>query len=844
MGLMLAQEVSTVSSESRIEMARWSTDNALLVGVILSALAIYAVWWMYRREARGSLSKGMRWSLSTARVLVLLMLGAIGLEPVIVRYEHRRIDAQTIVLIDDSASMSLRDSYRNDDDARRVARVVGDISNDGVLRSAVGERLLTSGNQGLLRLLAGDNSVKLFSFGDSLTFRGEIRRKAAQPDDEADTAASQPGPLTADGLKLAAAEPATDVGAAIRGAVDACAGAPIAGIVLLTDGRFNHGEWTGNVGRFLAGRDLPLSAVGIGDPAEPVNARVVQIAAARSAFKNDPFDVTVRVDARGVADQSIRLELFEQLDDKSRELIEARTLQPGADGKFAPAVFERKVKDPGSVRYIARIEPLAFESVTSDNERELSPAVRILDDQMRVLLIAGSPSYDYRFLSRMFERDPTVNLSTWLQSADSKAVRDGNTVITHLPESPEELNSYDAIILMDCDPTEFGPTWGSMVAAYVSDHGGGLLYAAGNKFTGRFLKNENLRSLVETLPVAADPEAELVINELGHYQTRAWPILIPDDAIGDPILRQSDSPLETRSIWSTLGQVYWHYPVRREKSVARVLMRHSNPRMANAFGQHVLFATQYVGTGRTAWLGINSTWRWRRANERHFNRFWIQTLRFLVEGKLLGGRARGQLLTTKEEFEQGETVVVTLRALDEQFKPLLVPELELEMSAAGNRATPSASENLNGATNSSPTTRMIELSPIVGREGFYEGRFVAESVGTHRLAVKLPGAIGGNASESDRTIEREITVSPSDIELRETAMDRSAMRELVSAAGGRSGYYDVDETGSLPKMLPDMGRTFTVRGRPRPLWDNSKVLTVLIGLLLVEWALRKKARLL
>ncbi|MBX3395064.1 MAG: hypothetical protein KF841_06815 [Phycisphaerae bacterium] len=844
MGLMFAQEVSTVSSESRIELARWSADNALLIGGILSALAIYAVWWMYRREARGTLSKGMRWSLAAARVIVLLMLGLIGLEPVIVRYEHRRIDAQTIVLIDDSASMSLHDSYRNDADARRVVRVVGEIADDGILRSAVGERLLTSGSRGLLRLLAAENSVKLFSFGDSLTYRGEIRRATAQPDGGDAAAGSRRESLTSGALKLTAAEPATDVGAAIRGAVDACAGAPIAGIVLLTDGRFNHGEWTGNVGRFLAGRDIPLYAVGIGDPAEPVNARVVQIAAARSAFKNDPFDVTVRVDARGVNDQQIRLELFEQLDGKSRELVETRTLVPGADGKFAPAVFERKVKDPGTVRYIARIEPLAYESVTSDNERELSPAVRILDDQMRVLLIAGSPSYDYRFLSRMFERDPTVNLSSWLQSADSKAVRDGNSVITQLPETPEELNLYDAIIMMDCDPTEFGPTWGSLVAAYVSDYGGGLLYAAGNKFTGRFLKNENLRSLIETLPVAVDPEAELVINELGHYQSRAWPILIPDDAIGDPILRQSDSPLETRSIWSSLGQVYWHYPVRREKSVARVLMRHSNPRMANAFGQHVLFATQYVGTGRTAWLGINSTWRWRRANERHFNRFWIQTLRFLVEGKLLGGRARGQLLTTKEEFEQGETVVVTLRALDEQFKPLLVPELELEVSAASSRTTTPESERVNGAADSSLTSRTIELSPIVGREGFYEGRFAADSVGMHRLAVKLPGSIGGAASDADRTIEREITVSPSDIELRETALDRSAIQELVSAVGGRSGFYEVDETGSLPKLLPDMGRTFTVRGRPRPLWDNSTVMSVLVGLLLVEWALRKKARLL
>src|SRR5690606_25736569 len=97
-----------------------------------------------------------------------------------------------------------------------------------------------------------------------------------------------------------------------------------------------------------------------------------------------------------------------------------------------------------------------------------------------VLLIAGAPSYDYRFLARMFERDPTVKLSTWLQSADARAVRDGDVAIDALPTGIEEINKYDAIILMDCDPSELDPTWASVISMFVSDYGGGVLYAAGN----------------------------------------------------------------------------------------------------------------------------------------------------------------------------------------------------------------------------------------------------------------------------------------------------------------------------------------------------------------------------
>ncbi|HWL93450.1 MAG TPA: hypothetical protein VNT79_07930, partial [Phycisphaerae bacterium] len=620
------------------------------------------------------------------------------------------------------------------------------------------------------------------------------------------------------------------------------ASAPIAGIVLLSDGEFNRGESPAIVAQVLNQRQLPVFAIGIGDPATPINARITRVSAPRTTFKNDPFSVTVQIDVQGLQNQPLTLELYEQLEGGARKQVESRTVQVDAEARVAPVVFERKVQKPGSARYVARLAPTESETLLADNEKELSPSVRILDDKMKVLLIAGSPSYDYRFLARLFERDKTVEVSTWLQSADAKAVRDGDQVIAALPDTFEEVNQYDAIMLMDCDPAEFDPTWGSMIATYVSDYGGGLLYAAGNKYTARFLRNANLRSLIDTLPVSPDPEAELVVNELGHYQTRAWPILIPPDAAGDAILRQSDDSAQTATVWAALGGVFWHYPVLRGKPVAKALMRHSNPRMVNAFGPHVLFATQFVGTGRTAWLGLNSTWRWRRADEKHFNRFWIQTLRFLVEGKLLGGRARGQILTGKDEYELGENVVATVRALDEQFSPLVVPELELQVSPAQSHGQPEAKDALGD--NSAGGPRNVELFPVIGQEGYYEGRFVADMLGAVRLTVSLPGAIGGESGGADRRLEKELEISRSDIEMRNTAMNREALRQFVAETGGRSAYFEVNEARQVPEKVPDMSRTFTVRGRPRAIWDNSTVLVLLVGLLTVEWILRKRAKLL
>lgn len=823
--LILAQDASSIRTEERFEFARWSAGNELLVGGLLTAALLYLIVWLYRRETRGRMGRGMRWTLVAVRCAILLALGVIGLEPVMTTYLERRIDACTLVLVDSSASMSLADHYRRPEDAERTARVVGDLPAEGVPRSDVCARLATSGDRPLLAELARRNGVRLFDFSTGLSPRGEIPRAGDAPAGASSGGAPAPIRFSADG-------PATDLAQAVRAALDAVAESPVAGIVLLSDGVFNSGEPASVVGRLLRRKGIPLFAVGVGDPAEPVNLRVVQVSGPRASFKNDPFGISVRVEAQGLPEgEAVKVELLRRGGERpSPERVATTTLRPAAGGILPPVEFEQKVDTPGEFVYIARVSPLAAESVLTDNEKETLPPVRVLDDRMRVLLVAGSPSYDYRFLTRMLERDATVDLSTWLQSADQNAVRDGDVVITELPAAPEQINTYDAIVLMDVDPQELDPTWASLVANYVGDHGGGVLVAAGNKYTGRFLRSPKVQPLLEILPVVPDPEAEIVINELGHYQTQAWPILVPDEAAGDAILQQGGSPDDTRAIWAALGGVHWHYPVRREKPVARALMRHANPRMVNPqFGPHVLLATQYVGAGRTAWLGINSTWRWRRHDEKYFNRFWIQMLRFLVEGKLLGGRARGQILTQRDQFDRGDVVVVTVRALDESFNPLLLPAVDLAISSAAGPA--------EGGS-------VISLAPVPGREGYYEGRFAANEVGTLRLSVELPGAQPTGPDDAARRIERDIVVSQPDIEMRNIAMDRAALRELAEAAGGRSRYFDVDEALQIPPLIEDMSRTSRAAGRSRALWDNAAVLSLLVGLLTVEWILRRVARLL
>ncbi|GJQ25776.1 MAG: hypothetical protein HBSAPP02_08080 [Phycisphaerae bacterium] len=829
---ILAQAARTERIENQLELARWSSGNALLFGALATAICLVLVVRMYRREARGRITARFRGVLIAVRAGVLVLLGLIGLEPVLVKYIHRRLDAVTILLADGSASMTLTDRYRNKEDAERLRRAGIDLDAGNPGRNAVVETLLHAEDSALLRSLAKRNAVRRFDFARRPVERGYLPRategQAISPNVR--NGDEPPGLAPAD-------TDATDLAAAVRTALDSLGGAPASAIVLLSDGNINQGESLDTIARMLKLRGVPLYAVGIGDPAPPVNVAVRELSAPRHAFKNDPFNVSVRLEAEGLAEQSINVQLWEQAGPSSPRLVANRSVRPSAAGIIEPVTFEHHASAPGALSLVARVDPLEDESITTDNARALIPPVQILDDKVRILLVSGAPSYDYRYLARMLERDPGIDVSLWLQSADAHAVREGDVIITSLPANQEELFKYDALILMDADPADFDPTWASLVATFVSEHGGGVLFQAGNKYTARFLRNPHTTSLVELLPIVPDPDAEIVLNDLGQVQTRAWPIVIPEQAIFDPILRLAGNPIENRAIWSRLDGIYWHFPVRREKPVASVLMRHSDPRMIGASGPQVLFATQFVGAGRTAWLGINSTWRWRQADERPFNRFWIQTIRYLVEGRLAGGRSRGQILTERDEYEVGQTVPLTLRALDARYGPLIAPELELRVEPPSSAATAGEPASTSESDSLDPS-HTIHAVPIPGREGYYQARFTADRPGIYRVSFTSPGMDGA----APAVLTRELPVVRPDLEMRATALNLAALQQLAAATGGR--YLHVDEARALGELIPDAGRTQVTRERPRPLWDNATVFGILLALLTTEWILRRQARLL
>jgi hypothetical protein len=121
--------------------------------------------------------------------------------------------------------------------------------------------------------------------------------------------------------------------------------------------------------------------------------------------------------------------------------------------------------------------------------------------------------------------------------------------------------------------------------------------------------------------------------------------------------------------------------------------------------------------------------------------------------------------------------------------------------------------------------------------GRYEAAVTADALGRNVLRIELP-----DATETGPNVEATFSVAPPSSETQRIWQDEPLLRELAAESGGR--YFTTADLDSLPEAIPDRQQTVIVQGKPQPVWDTSRWLLLIVGLLVTEWALRKRWKLL
>jgi von Willebrand factor type A domain len=794
------------------------------VFVLLAVIAavVYAVFAVYRRE----LDSCPRWAktlLAALRAGVVLLLACIFLGPAVVYLQNRTVQPTIVLARDASQSMNTADSYADAATAKSAAAALR--KSESELTAAKPTRVdvvntLLSGDDRFLGALAAKGRLEARDFADQVN-KIEVKHTRSATDDKSaapqTTRVSLP-PLVAEGR-------GTDLAAAIRQSL--AADRPAA-VVLFTDGQHTAKDDALEAAREAKSRGVPLLVVGVGDPSRRRNISVAKVYSRPQAWQEEPFEVDAVVNFQNVEAGDVRVELIEQRVGENDQPAESgsvvQTVQLAAPEKGSgqkTAQFSHTVREPGRFVYRVRVEPAAGDSDEGDNQAA-SNVVKVLSrERVRVLLVAGAPTWDYRLVQKLLARDKTITVSCWLQTLDEERAQEGTRPITHLPITKEELFFYDVILLFDPNPQEIDRAWIELVKQFVGEHSGGLLFMAGPKHSGRLLTSPRTSEFSKVLPVSFGDVGALEVAALLSTNQRSWPVKVVPSNADNPVMRFYPEREETLRRWETLPGIFWSFPSKDAKPTAQVLVEHSDPTLRSVEGSRPLMVAGRYGSGHTLYLGFNGTWRWRKAGRQaeFFDKFWIQAIRYLVEGRSLEGRRRGYVETDRDRYEVGQRITITARLQDASYNPLVGPKVDAVVQAAGESA------------------ETVPLLPIANQPGSYEATLTARKTGVHTVRIGL-----ASSDSNSGLIESNFSIELPSVETNQVWLNRPLLMELANLSGGR--YFEVNELEQLARAVPDRVETIESRSQPRPVWDVWGMLIGLVGLLCVEWLIRKRFKLL
>ncbi len=824
----------------------------VFVLLALVALICYGVFWMYRREIN-TCPKPVKLFMAALRLAVLLLLVLLYLKPSLYFQRVDEVRPPIEFLRDSSLSLARGDLYRSGEQVKRLAKLTGAdasaIDEGGMSRSELlneafarhPELLKQMREKGPIRVVDFADGSKPYEIIPSLSAEEAKAEEAkagvdAKPTPEETETSGSGDAVAGKKLELPALQPmgsATDIWQALKTVLDG--NSTPSSIVLVSEGQHNGSEDPLEMADKAAAMDIPIYTVGIGDPNPPKNVSVQEVYVRNKAYPDEPFEIeaVVQTSRRNETNlpSSLKVTLLQQRVNAGGQLdsqveVKSNDISVPDNGGRIRLNFDHSTNEPGRYVYTVRCERLSDETDFEDNELA-SGELEIVDEKVRVLLISGLPSWDYQQVYKLLQRDQTIDLSCWLQSMDDSRPQEGNTPITRLPSTIEELGEYNVVLLLDPNPVEFDDRWVELLRNFCQYKAGGVMFMAGPQFTSEFLTKPSLKDFRNIVPVRFGDLEEIEINEAlaEASNDRAGKMLTVPFNMDHPVMSFRAEPEENLKIWSLMPGIYWSFPATRAKPTARVLMERGD--QVSAEGNQPLMVSGRFGAGSVLYLGFQGTWRWRPIGlqAQYFDRFWIQVVRFLVETRSLQGSRRGFIDREKTEYELGERVTLVARLLDQQFKPETREAFDAVVTSDDGRQ------------------QTVKLKRLPNQEGRYEGAFPASRIGSYSAIVDM-----GESTDGEKLVD-PVTfriVSPS-AEAGAYWLNEKLLRDISARSGGK--YFRLDSIEKLPAELPNTVERFTFNSPPEPLWDASSktrwfVFLLPAILLTIEWAVRKWYKLL
>jgi uncharacterized membrane protein len=623
-------------------------------------------------------------------------------------------------------------------------------------------------------------------------------------------------PATAASLREPPAGDATRIGEALGELRARYAGRDLGAVLLISDGvdtgRIGEGPLDAATHGAIEALGAPIHTVGLGEK----SLRDLSIAAVLAdgfAFVRTPVSIEAVVRQTGLPDRQIEVTL-----ERDGRPIATRGVILHGDRSEEKIAFDWLPDHPGNFVFRISTPVLAGEALAGNNQQSFT--LKVIRDRVRVLHLTGRPSWDERFVRAMLRRDPNVDLVSFFilrTETDEQPWNHDDLSLIPFPTFEifeEQLRSFDLVIFQNFNYAPYGvEPFLPNVRDYVE--GGGALAMIGGDLSfasGGY----GLTALRDVLPVELSPIPPTLDGESDPNLTtdNFKPRLSPEGRT-HPITSLLLDPHDNELRWGKLPALEGINRVPRAKPGATTLLTHPTLKGADGKPAPVLVAGD-AGKGRSLALLTDSAWHWGflAAGEgddgRAFQRFWENAIRWLVRDPAL---MLLHIELDRLEYARNQSVAARVRAMHADYSPAPNVDVDVDVTDAESSDKP-----------------LRTLRTTTGADGEAQVDVGALPPGAYRLT--------GRATIEGRPVTQEETfvVRAGGPELDDVAARDRVLRELAQASGGDYRFEALPNISIRPSREVRVGRQRAVE-----LWSRPLLLLLGIGLLTLEWALRRRS---
>jgi uncharacterized membrane protein len=655
------------------------------------------------------------------------------------------------VLVDDSRSMSIKDASGT--------------------REAAAQAVL---NDGMLKGLSDRFQVRLYKFGKD----PERIQKPEQATGEAS---------------------ASRIGDTLERVLGESSSLPLGAIVLLSDGADNAGGIDLVTIAAIRRQRIPIHTIGFGKEHPDRDIEIADAVVPARALPDSKLTAHITLQSWGLNGSKSKLTVKD-----GAKVLASQDVVFHENGQLQTEAVVFNCGTAGPKTLEISVDPLPGEENTVNNK--ITRMVNVETRKPRILYVQGEPVWEYKFIRRAIEDYPDIGIEipTMERTTENKilrqGIRDSKELEDGFPAKPEELFTYQGLIIGSVEASYFTPTQQQAIHDFVDRRGGGLLLIAGRaSFGDGAWQNSQMADLIPTrLP-----------DGRGTFHRDFSKVLLTGPGSQSVLCRLDDNPASNAKRWDTIPAVANYQDIGEPKPGATTMLQVVPP---SKRPQPLLVAENY-GRGRTVAFATEGSWRWKmwldHADKTHAT-FWQQMFRHLVTDT--PGQVQGS--TPKSVLSDDNKVALRVEVRDKLYKPVVNAKVQARfMGPEGSSAT-------------------VELTPLPLEEGIYTGDWVAEKPGSYVTEI-IAGHEQEEIGRDVVTFRREDGVA----ENFHTSQNRELLEKLSQQTGGR--YYKPSEASKLANEISYSEAGITTR-ETRDLWDMPVVFLLALGIRASEWLLRRK----